>query len=498
MNITELFLAAAKSYPDKPAIISNKAEISYARLEEEVLQTAAYFQAKGLKPGDRVLVFVPMSIDLYRIVLALFYSGATAVFLDEWISVERLKVCCRLADCKAFVGVPKARILGWFLKDIRRIPLKLALKGKLKTSTPMQDLDEEASALITFTTGSSGTPKAADRSHAFLKHQFNALKLEIDPKVEDVDMPVLPIVLFMNLGMGCTSVIAKFNAKKAEQLNGQVIQAQIDRHKVNRITASPFFIKRLADSALGSKHSYKSIEKVFTGGAPVFPSEAQLYQKAFPNAAINIVYGSTEAEPISSISASELSQSPANLPDGLPVGQPFSKTELRIIEIKAEAISVASENELEQLEIAEGEIGEIIVAGDHVLKSYFQNDAAFKRNKIKTNTRLWHRTGDSGRMLNNRLYLTGPCKELIPLDKSYISTFLMEYQLEQIPGIDRGTLILHQQQKVLLLETKLRETQLQAALKDLDYDRFKSLEKIPRDPRHNSKIDYAKLRTMLD
>ncbi|NJM17110.1 MAG: hypothetical protein HC896_18550 [Bacteroidales bacterium] len=75
----------------------------------------------------------------------------------------------------------------------------------------MSNVEPHATALITFTTGSTGTPKAADRSHAFLKEQFNALLDEIKPSANDVDMPVLPIVLFVNLGVGCTSVIADFN-----------------------------------------------------------------------------------------------------------------------------------------------------------------------------------------------------------------------------------------------------------------------------------------------
>ena len=92
MNISELFISAAKSYPNKIAIIDPKGSITYSDLEKEVQKTAAYFQKKGIKRIDRVLVFVPMGIDLYRIVLALFYIGATAVFLDEWVN-KKTKSC---------------------------------------------------------------------------------------------------------------------------------------------------------------------------------------------------------------------------------------------------------------------------------------------------------------------------------------------------------------------------------------------------------------------
>ena len=74
MNISELFISAAKAYPNKVAIIDPKNSITYGQLEKDVKETAAYFQKKGIKQGDRVLVFVPMGVDLYRIVLALFYK----------------------------------------------------------------------------------------------------------------------------------------------------------------------------------------------------------------------------------------------------------------------------------------------------------------------------------------------------------------------------------------------------------------------------------------
>ena len=83
-NISQLFFTAAEKYPQRIAIIYKNKEITFGQLSDEVQRTAAYFTQKGIRKGDRVLVFVPMSINLYRIVLALFSMGTTAVFLDDW------------------------------------------------------------------------------------------------------------------------------------------------------------------------------------------------------------------------------------------------------------------------------------------------------------------------------------------------------------------------------------------------------------------------------
>lgn len=498
MNIVQLFLDAAGRNPQKPAIIDSKGEISFGQLAEEVRDTAAHFERQGLKSGDRVLVFIPMGIDLYRVVLALFYLGATAVFLDEWSSMDRLKVACRLADCKGFIGTWKSRLLGFFIKDIRQIPLKLKLEGAGTNSQfEVKQVSKEHTALITFTTGSTGIPKAADRSHGFLAQQFKALSKEIQPLETDIDMPVLPIVLFLNLGIGSTSVIADFNGRKPESFNGEKISQQLLRHKVNRIIASPYFVRRLAEYQNNSAGTLPQLKKIYTGGAPVFPSEAALYQEALPEQEIHIVYGSTEAEPISSISMSDLLAQASDLPLGLAVGQVFEDTDLRILPIKQEALGPYSIEEFESLSLTGPQLGEIVVSGDHVLSRYYKNPQAFKENKIEVEGKVWHRTGDSGRLIKEQLFLSGRCQQLIWDGLQYHSNFVIENQLLQIPEIALGTLMDLGGELVLVVETMLKLEDLSPRLQDFQFDRIAILKRIPRDPRHNSKIDYGKLKQIL-
>jgi len=438
-----------------------------------------------------------MGIDLYRIVLALFYIGATAVFLDEWVSKKRLELCCQLANCKGFIGVFKAQLYSLFSKELRRVPIKLKLKKKLPFAPAIAEVESNFPALITFTTGSTGVPKAANRTHGFLKHQFDALLDEIDPQASDVDMPVLPIVLFVNLGVGCTSVIADFKMTKPDRLDPKVIEKQIKLHKVNRITASPFFIKTLSEYAIQNHQYFAGIQKIFTGGAPVFPSESALYLKAFPRAQSMIVYGSTEAEPISSIAAKTLAKTPQNLPHGLPVGEPYHQTDLRIIEISDKAIPARSAGELAKMSLQNGEIGEIIVSGPHVLKQYFKNDEAIRTNKIFVEEVIWHRTGDSGLVMGNKLFLTGRCCQLIKSKEGYLSPFIIENKLQNIVGITIGTLTRIEDEDILVVESPLSLNKLKPLLGDIPHHKIVIVKRIPRDLRHNSKIDYAQLKVML-
>lgn len=497
MNIAEVFLSAANKYPNNIAIVDLDRSITYTELAGEVKETAAYFKQKGISEGDRVLVFVPMGIDLYRIVLALFYIGSTAVFLDEWVSKTRMEVCCRLADCQGFIGVSKAWIFAFFSKELRQIPIKLRLKKRLQSSISITQVAGVSPALITFTTGSSGTPKAANRTHEFLKEQFDALLDEVDPKVDDVDMPVLPIVLFVNLGVGCTSVIANFKMTSPESIKASIIAEQIRKNNVTRITASPFFIRKLSEHAIEQGIDYSQIKKVFTGGAPVFPNEASLFVKAFPKSISTVVYGSTEAEPISSIDSKDLVRRSEEISYGLPVGRRFHKAKLKIIEMSDDAIAPCSTEELNRIVVDDGEIGEIIVSGPHVLKQYFKNEEAFQKNKIVVLGTIWHRTGDSGRMKNDELFLTGRCKQLIKLGERYLSPFIIENWLQNIEGVEMGTMMKINGQHILAIQSVLAAEQLKPYVKDIPYDGMVIVDMIPRDSRHNSKIDYEELKRIL-
>ena len=499
MNISELFIEAAKAYPEKLAIIDKTKEINYAELAREVKSTAGYFQQAGIKRGDRVLVFVPMGIDLYRVVLALFYTGATAVFLDEWVSVKRLSVCCKLAECNGFIGVRKAKILSYFLKELRRIPIKLNLSKRGAEMQSAVQMNEDESALITFTSGSTGVPKAADRTHGFLKEQFDALLDEIKPKPVDIDMTALPIVLFVNLGVGCTSVIADFKMSKPDELDVEKLWNNLSENRVNRIIASPFMVVKLAEYIMQLKMPLENIQQVFTGGAPVFPKDAKLFSDAFPTAEVTLAYGSTECEPISSISAVELAATLESKSEGLAVGSVYHKTELKIIPISDEEIILESASGLNELELSAEIIGEIIVAGPHVLKRYFKNPKAFKENKIVVDGEIWHRTGDSGFLKNGKLFLTGRCGQLISRGEEYISPFIAESRLNAMDEVSMGTVIEIKNEIILVAETAISSEEVKEKVGgSFYYDKAVMLKNIPRDPRHNSKIDYPKLKEKLE
>lgn len=501
-NIVSLFVNQATLHPGRLAIADKNGTITFGELLQSVQSQAAEFERRGLKAGDRVLVFVPMSRELYVQVLALFYMGATAVFMDEWVSIARLNLCCRIANCKGFIAPWKFRWLARFLSsDIRSIPLWFKAKASGASSNkPPRTIDATCeTALITFTTGSTGTPKAAKRTHHFLQVQFNALMEKIQPEEGDVDMPVLPIVLMLNLGCGVPSVIANWKSSKPQTLQPEVLWQQMEKAGVNRITSSPYFLLRISQYVNEKKLDTSRFRKLFTGGAPVFPNEASVYKKAFPHTQINIVFGSTEAEPISSIEATDLiALEKTALKKGLPVGHVHRTAHVRIVVWKDQTLNIHSEAELDAITLNPGEVGEIVVSGEHVLREYFNNDEALKRNKIFVGNTCWHRTGDSGFLdENNQLFLTGRCKYLRQHNGELLSPFLIENRMQYLPGIVCGTIVYKGDKAIMVVQAQEEQNQqstrslLQQA--GLAMDEIVIVSEMPKDKRHFSKIDYEAL-----
>ena len=490
-NIVEILFENAQKHQEKLAIIHKKEKITYGELAQGLKDYAHYFLSKGIKKGDNVLVFVPMTIELYKILSAIFYIGATAVFVDAWADKNRLNQALTIVPCKAFIGCPKAFILKLMSQKIREVGINI-VSGRIhkpKTEQLIEPATPDTTALITFTTGSTGLPKAAKRTHEFLLEQHYVLKKHLQPQENDVDLASLPVFVLHNLACGTTSVIPDFNPQKPADINPKKILNDIKNNGVTTSVGSPRFYEKLAEFG-----EIKGLKRIFTGGAPVFPKSAKHLQEKFVDCDVEIVYGSTEAEPISSISTHELLDFKGDIKDGLYVGKPIDDINIKIIKPSDDMIE-----DFESMWLETGEIGEICVEGKHVLKEYYNSEKAQKFAKIHYNGQIWHRTGDAGYLdSEGRLFLMGRVKNRFEHNGKEVYVFPIENALLEIDGVEIGTVLKINNEIVLVVETKILKHKLEQELKkrNFEYDKL-IITKIPRDPRHNSKIDYDKLKKIL-
>ena len=168
-NLFSCLRRFAEEAPDRLALIHRGKTLAYGEFRIRVERRAAELRRRGIGKGERIVIFVPMGICLYEILLAVFAVGAVAVFLDAWADPKRLDYAAQLAEAKAYIAVPKAYLLLLRSRALRRIPVRL-LPGFGRRRACGGFVPAECSpddpALITFTTGSTGVPKAARRIRA--------------------------------------------------------------------------------------------------------------------------------------------------------------------------------------------------------------------------------------------------------------------------------------------------------------------------------------------
>jgi acyl-CoA synthetase (AMP-forming)/AMP-acid ligase II len=266
-NVVELLAAAARRHPERLALLASDSRggqqgITYGDLWQRVRLVAAGLRRAGLAPGERAIVMIPMSIDLYVALLALLQLGAVAVFVDPWIGWRQVAAFAAFASPAAYLGTPRGHLLRWLSPALRRVRLTVTTGrrwGRLPAGRTLAELAAAGAAddaifaavagdpaLITFTSGSSGEPKGANRTHGFLLAQHRALAAEFPVAPDDVDLTTFPVFALRNLASGITSVVPAFDVAHIDRVDGPALLAQMVRLGVTTCTASPPFFDRLA------------------------------------------------------------------------------------------------------------------------------------------------------------------------------------------------------------------------------------------------------------
>ncbi|ALC18012.1 acyl-CoA synthetase, AMP-forming [Desulfuromonas soudanensis] len=518
MNIAEILQKQARERGEAPAIIDVRCgsdrTTTFAGLEGAAARGASLLMARGLTPGETVLVFLPMSAELYIALMALFRLGMTAMFIDPSAGREHIERCCAIRAPAALIASPRAHLLRLVIPALRCIPHHFSMGGFIPATTPWNHSNRmsprtaiticapETPALITFTSGSTGQPKAAVRSHGFLLEQHRVLERAIHLTPGATDLTTLPIFVLANLASGVTSLIPDADLRRPGEIRPARVLRQIDRFCPTSLAASPAFVDRLCAGVLAARPTIPGFRHVFTGGAPVFPDHLERFAATFPGAEIVAVYGSTEAEPIAHIARNELSNEEMSAMAsgaGLLTGKPV--VEIRAVVIAATwgvPLEAMGRDEFVARSLPSGASGEIVVSGGHVLQGYL-NGVGDGETKFSVEGRVWHRTGDWGYFdARGRLWLLGRASAVIRDERGELHPFAVECAARNIQGVERAALVARNRRRILFVQRRRRASvdmeALHTALKWADLDEVRMLRAIPLDKRHNAKVDYTRLR----
>lgn len=515
----ELVLRHARTAPDRPALVAGDRVVRYGELAERATALAAGLAARGVGRGDRVAVLVPMSPDLYVAVVAIVSLGAIAAFVEPRSSARDIARAIGAAAPAAFIGVPRAHALRAAFAEVARVPVAIATasRGVARTVAAVALSDVEADgrgarapratvqphdpALLTFSSGTTGTPKAVARSHALLAAQHAAIEHMVAPqRPREVHMTAFAIVALSGLASGHTVVIPPLG-RGVDRVHRDRVARDLVARGVTVVSGSPAFLQPVVSAA--PRAALATVRRVITGGAPVPVDLCERAAERLPRgASMLVVYGSTEAEPIATIDAADVCGDLAaatRAGRGLCAGRPVPQVDVRLLRPTAGPLAVGPEG-LAGLCVPPGEVGEVAVAGPHVNERYWRNRDAERATKVTDERgRVWHRTGDAAYFDDRgRLWLVGRIGDAVRVGDGARYSSAVEAVARTVPGVDRAALIADRGGRPRLVVQGRRRARrpLAAALAaaGIPDAAITFARRLPVDPRHRAKLDHHAIR----
>lgn len=578
-NIARYLSLMAASQPDRAALKIprgrrpgadggqriNYVALSFAELDAEVAAWSARLTSAGIRRGDRTLLMVRQGLPLIASAFALFRLGAVPVIVDPGMGLKSFLACVERSRPRALVGIPLAQLVSRiFRRAFTSVDVRVSASSSLTSrlfppktqnaepNTPSARSAASDLAAILFTSGSTGAPKGVCYEHGMFDAQVRLIRDTYRIEPGEIDLPLLPIFALFNPALGMTTIVPEIDPRRPAAVDPQKIVQAIQQEGVTNSFGSPTLWTKIGAHCLAHNLTLPTLRRVLCAGAPVPKHLWQTSRSWLPHGELHSPYGATEALPVSTISANEISDtenpsSPSrsaacHLLDDKPprrgacVGRPVRGIDVKIIAIVDSPIATIADVR----ELPLGEIGEIIVHGPVVTQVYDANPAATTASKIQAAQRpspnivsnsvatasdgggdgawtldhgasapqrgaAWHRMGDCGYLDGDgRLWFCGRKVERVETAAGPLFTEPVEQIFRTHPRVGRCALIglgeRGHQRPAVVVEIKLQDSaQCRALARELrrlalEHEITSAIKLFyfraifPVDVRHNAKI----------
>ena len=412
LNLAVLLEDSARNVPDRDAVVHGPTRLTYAEVEARASQVAAALAARGIGPGDRVALscpnlpyvpvvyygilkagatVVPLNILLTEREIAyhLTDSGARAYFCFELQAQAGLAAFETTGTCEHFVLLatdPGATAPNPAIETLAEFTYR---QPETFPSAPASETD---TAVILYTSGTTGQPKGAELTHSNMVHNALLASRLFGLHPHDVHLVVLPLfhsfgqTVQMNAGFatGATLVLLpRFDAAKALE----AIQAE----HVTFFAGVPTMYHALLNCEDNDRFDLARMRIAVSGGAALPAELLRRFEERF-GVPILEGYGLSETSPVATFNRTDRPRRPGS------IGLPAWGVQVKIVRDDG---SIADPDER----------GEIVIRGHNVMKGYFRRPdataAAIDRDG-------WFRTGDIGtRDADGYLYVVDRKKDMI-------------------------------------------------------------------------------------
>ena len=405
MNVGHATDAPLLAVPDRVALVVDGESLTYRQLEHRIRQVEAALTAAGVGPGDRVaLVNLGSALSVATIFGAARLGAATAQ-MNAYLTPGELGQLAELTGTRIGVaGDRYAESLGSVLDGPVLVEDQVFGTAVDETTGPASVGSGTDTALVLFTSGTTGLPKPIPISHGVVADRLAFYAKPIDPEVPQVvDMMSAPIFhiagtlgLFVSLHQGKQMVLLpKFDPGLWLSL--------VERHRVTQTFVVPTMLRRILDHPDFADTDVSSLRSLSYGAAAAPVDLVRRAVATFPTVDFSNTFGQTETLGAYAALTPEDHRRGDRFDS---VGRPLAGVQLRIVEPGTD------------LEVEPGAVGEFVVRAD------------------QNTTTEWLHTGDTGRQDDDGyLYLVGRLSDTINRGGEKFGPIEVEEVLRSHPSV---------------------------------------------------------------
>jgi len=384
LNLGSILTASAGERPTHPAVRLGDRQLSYAELDRAARGVAASLHARGVLPGSQVALMVPNLPEFTVAYFGTLYAGCAVVPLNVLLSAPEVAYHLQDSEAKLLVAHPL------FAEAARQgaaqagVPVvwaggeegeRLADWVETEPVAALHPTGAEDTAVILYTSGTTGKPKGAELTHANLLLNCAVVVPRLIPlERDDVALATLP--LFHSFGQTCIqnatlamggtfTLLPRFTPEEALGI--------IERDRVTLFAGVPTMYFAILNHEGSDGHDLSSLRWCMCGGAPM-PVEVMKAFEAKHRVKILEGYGLSETSPVASFNMLDRPRKVGS------IGYPVWGVEMAILDDDDD-------------ELDDEVVGEIAIRGHNVMKGYWRRPDATKESMRSG----WFHSGDVGR-----------------------------------------------------------------------------------------------------
>ncbi len=438
---------SAARTPDKVALVCTGQRVTYAQLEERSNALAATLCARGVRRGDRVIVFADNTVETVVSFWAVLKANAAVSIVNPQTKSDKLLYL--INDCRPAALISDEHIFHVFREPARSPHLRCVIvsgpladdklaalphalrwddalaEGRRSAAPRRLNIDIDLAAIV-YTSGSTGDPKGVMLTHRNMLTAATSVGSYLEMRDDDVVIDVLPLSFDYGLYQMilCFRVGARLVLERSFAFPTKVLRL-ITSEGVTGFPGVPTVFAILAEMRTLRQHDFSKIRFVTNTAAALTEKHIGMLQEVFPTARIYSMYGLTECKRCTYLPPADLARKPTS------VGIAIPDTELWIVDEQGQRVGPNT-------------VGQLVIRGATVMKGYWEKPEASAR-KLKPGPMpgeqvLW--TGDYCRIdEEGYVYFVGRMDDVIKSRGEKVAPKEVETVLANIPGVKECAVI---------------------------------------------------------